>query len=139
MPRHRPFSVMLLAFIAGLAAVLCLACGLQLVGRIPSGLGAVRFFDLAPLGAAAWVAAAAWVGAALLSVWGARLLWRVDARGWLLMSLVATSLLLLGMLSIIGGSDAAAMLPAILLGGVALLLLAFPGVREAFRDTGWAG
>jgi hypothetical protein len=120
-----------MAFVAGFAAILGFLHTLQMLHLFPIYLGGVHFFALDGLGAGLWAAAT------LACIWLVRLLWNLDARGWLLMACLAAAFLVLGVLSVAGGSELLAMLPALLLGGVGLLLMALPGVRESFLGLRW--
>jgi hypothetical protein len=128
----RPPAVTLLAFLAGFAAITGFVHTLQMFDLFPLYLGGVRFF------AFDWLGAAFWAAVTLACIWLVRLLWNLDARGWLMTALLATMVLVLGVLSVVGGSALSAMMPALLIGSLGLLLMAWPGVREAFLGMRWA-
>jgi hypothetical protein len=128
MEKHRPFGVTLLAILAGLAAVVAFYHGLQLLGILPFKIGEHKFF--AP--EASWFAAIMWGVLGFIYIWVMRMLWKLDAQGWLFVVILSALNLVMALLSIIGQSTWDAMLPSLLVNGVILLYCLVPSTREAF-------
>lgn len=133
MERQRPFGVTLLGILAGLGAVVAVWHTLQFLHILPMSvetmLGTVRFFTFDIFGAILWGIMA------LIWVWVARGLWNLDPQAWLFIVVLATLNLILAVVSIIGASTWQAMLPSIIVNGLALLYALTPGVKGAFGQA----
>jgi hypothetical protein len=129
MTRSRPFGVTLLAVLAGVAAVIAIIHTLQMLHLFPirGPFGTFSFFTFDLLGAILWGILAA------IYIWLVRMLWNVDAQGWLFLVVLASLNLILAVVSIIGQSTWQAMLPSILINGLILIYCLLPGTKDAFQ------
>ena len=128
MEKHRPFGVTLLAILAGLAAVIAFYHGLQLLGILPFKIGEHKFFTPE----ASWFAAIMWGVLGFIYIWVMRMLWKLDAQGWLFVVILSALNLVMALLSILGQSTWEAMLPSLLINGIILLYCLVPSTREVF-------
>jgi hypothetical protein len=125
----RPFGVVVLAVLAGLAALLAAYHTLQYLGLLPFILGPLRFYGFDLFGALLWgVTAAVWL-------WAVVNLWRLNPQALVLVILLAAWNVLMALLSWLGQSDFRAVLPALLLNGVILLYAFSQRPRQAFRGA----
>lgn len=129
MARKRPFGVTLLALLAGIAAVVAFIHTLQMLHLFPiSGpFGEAHFFTFDALGALLWGVMAA------IYVWVFRMLWNLNAQGWLFIVVVAVLNLIMVALSILGNSTWQSMMPALLINGLVLIYGMLPGTKAAFE------
>ncbi len=129
MTKKRPFGVTLLALLAGAATVVALIHTLQMLHLLPiSGpFGEARFFTFDLLGALLWGVMG------LIYLWVFRMLWNLDAQGWLFVVVIAVFNLILAVLSIIGDSTWQSMMPAMLINGLILIYAMLPGTKDAFE------
>ena len=126
MNSSRPFGVVLLAVLAGLAAVVAAWHTLQFLGIVPVTLGRLQFYGVDLLGAVLWgLTAAVWV-------WAVVNLWRLNPQALLFVTLLAGWNLILAVLSWLGASDFQAVLPALLLNGGILLYALSQRTNQAF-------
>ena len=126
MNQKRPFGVVLLAILAGLAAVVAAYHTLQYLGIVPVTVGRLQFYGVDLLGAALWgLTTAVWV-------WAVVNLWRLNAQALLFVTLLAGWNLILAVLSWLGASDFQAVLPALLLNGGILLYALSQRTNQAF-------
>ncbi|MCB0132437.1 MAG: hypothetical protein KDD78_16360 [Caldilineaceae bacterium] len=130
MAKQRPFGVTLLAILAGLATLVAIWHTLQMLHILPVSLetvlGSVNFFTFSIIGAILWgIMAAIWL-------WVTRGLWNLDPQAWLFVVVMATLNLVLAFVSILGASSFGAMLPSIIVNGLALIYGMTPGVKSAF-------
>jgi hypothetical protein len=116
-----------LAVLAGLLAALDV---LRYLGILPlASLGEVDFFGTSIIGAIlAALLAAVWF-------WAAQKLWDLDPQGWQFVVLVAIFYLAFDLVAIIGGTPVQAMLPSIIITGLALILALLPGTRDAYGQS----
>ena len=129
MNQKRPFGVVLLAILAGLAAVVAAWHTLQFLGIVPVTVGRLQFYGVDLLGAALWgVTAAIWI-------WAAVNLWGVNAQALTFVTILAGWNLILALLSWLGASDFQAVLPALLLNGIILLYSLSQRTNQAFRTV----
>jgi hypothetical protein len=127
--QKRPFGVVLLAILAGLAAVVAAWHTLQFLGIVPVTLGRLQFYGVDLLGAALWgLTVAVWV-------WAVVNLWRLNPQALLFVTLLAGWNLILALLSWLGASDFQAVLPALLLNGIILLYSLSQRTNQAFRTV----
>jgi hypothetical protein len=133
MSKRRPIGVMLLAVLAALAGIAATIHTLQMLHLWPiktTYFGReVNFFDFNLIGAALWGMLAA------IYFWLVWSLWKVDARAWLFLVVLASLNLILAVLSIIGQSTWQAMLPTLIVNGLILFYCLLPGTKEAFEIT----
>lgn len=128
--KSRPFGVTLLAILSVIAAVVAVFHTLQMLHLLPVWLGPLRFFTLNILGAILWGLLA------LIYLWVARMLWKVDPQGWLFVTVLSTLNLVLDLVSWLGGTPWQALLPSVLINGIILIYANLPGVRRAFGAPG---
>jgi predicted flap endonuclease-1-like 5' DNA nuclease len=126
--QKRPIGITLLAIFAGLAALLAIVHTFQLLHLlpIPGPFGQVKFFAFNPLGAVMWGILAA------IYIWVAKMLWSVDARGWLFVVVIAIFNLIVIAVELLGGSTWQSLMPAILVNGLILIYCLLPGTKKAF-------
>ena len=126
MTRSRPFGVTVLAVLALLQAVITGYHTLQYLHILPFSLGPLSFYGFDLLGALLWgVTFAIWI-------WAARMLWAVDPRGWMFITLMAGWELILAFLSLFGGSTFQAILPGVVVSAAILIYCLMPGTRAHF-------
>ena len=111
--KKRPFLVSLLALLALL------------------GAGAAVFHTFHFYGAD-WLAALLWAVLALICLWVFRLLWAVDAQGWLFVTVLSSLNLVLSGVAMLGESSFSAMLPSLAVNAVILIYCLLPGTKAAF-------
>ena len=130
MQKSRPFGVTLLAILAGLGAVVAVWHTLQFLHILPvrleTALGNVHFFTFDIFGAILWGIMA------LIWIWVARGLWNLDPQAWMFVVVLASLNLILALVSILGQSTFAAMLPSIIVNALVLLYGLSSGVKSAF-------
>ena len=127
--RSRPFGVTLLAIFAGIAAVVNFFHALQLFHILPVGLfgGAVRFFTFDFWGGLMF----AILG--LIYLWVARMLWNLDAQGWLFVVVIAVLNLIMAVMAILGQSSWQELGLYILINAIVLIYGLLPGTKAAFN------
>jgi len=128
MKKKRPFVVTILAFLAGLAAVVAIAHTLQMLHLLPiSGpFGQASFFTFDIWGAFMWGILA------LIYIWLVRMLWNLDPGAWVFLVVLSALNLIMAVMSIFGQSSWQAMLPALIVNGIILLYCLMPGTKDAF-------
>ncbi len=101
--KKRPIGITLLAIFAGFAALFAVIHTLQLLHLlpIPGPFGQVKFFTFNLFGAFMWGIMAA------IYIWVVKMLWSVDARGWLFLVILSLLNLFLIGLSLIGSNNLA--------------------------------
>ncbi len=129
MSKKRPFGITLLALLAGAGAIVALIHTLQMLHLFPiSGpFGEAHFFTFDLLGALLWGLMV------VIYMWVFRMLWNLDAQGWLFVVVLATLNLILAVVSIFGNSTFQAMLPSLLVNGLILIYGMLPGTKAAFN------
>ena len=75
-----------------------------------------------------------WGVLTLIYIWVARMLWNVEAQGWMFVVILSALNLILAVLSAIGGSTLAEEVPAIVISGAVLIYCLTPGVKRAFGE-----
>jgi hypothetical protein len=127
---NRPIAVTVLVVLAVIGALLAVLDVLRYLGILPlASLGEIDFFGTSILGAIiAAIVAAIWF-------WAARGAWNLDPQAWLFMVSIAAIYLIFDIVAIIGGSDFQAMLPSLIVSGLALILGLLPGTKEAFGQA----
>lgn len=125
---NRPIAVTVIAVLAVIAALLAVLDVLRYLGVLPlASLGEIDFFGTSVLGAIiAAIVAAIWF-------WAARGTWNLDPQAWLFIVSIAAIYLIFDVIAIIGGSEFQAMLPSLIVSGLALILGLLPGTKEAFE------
>ena len=124
---NRPVAVTILAILALIAGILAVLDVLRLLGILPIGsLGPINFFGVSILGAIlAAIVAVIWF-------WAARGLWNLDPQAWLFVVVIAVLYLIFDVIAIIGGTSVQAVLPSIVISGLALILGLIPSTKAAF-------
>jgi hypothetical protein len=125
----RPFLVGLLAVLALLGVAAAAFHALQFLGVLSFSLGPYRFFG------ADWLAAVIWAALAAIYLWVFRLLWAVEAQGWLFVTILSSLNLVMSLVAMLGESSFAAMLPSLASLAVNALILVYcllPGTKSAF-------
>ena len=130
--RNRPFLVTLLALLAILGAAAALFHTLQFLGWLPFTLGPYRFYG------ADWLAALLWAVLGAIYLWVFRLLWAVDARGWLFATVLSSLDLVMSGVAMLGESSFEAMLPSLAVNSAILMYCLLPGTKSAFGVEGGA-
>jgi hypothetical protein len=127
---NRPIAVTVLAILAAIAGILAVVDVLRYLGILPiAALGPIDFFGVSILGAIlAAVVAVIWF-------WAAVKLWNLDPQGWLFVVVIAVIYLIFDVVAILGRSSFQAMLPSIIVSGLALILGILPSTREAFGQS----
>ena len=127
---NRPIAVTVLVILAVIAALLAVLDVLRYLGILPlASLGEIDFFGTSILGAIiAAIVAAIWI-------WAARGTWNLDPQAWLFMVSIAAVYVIFDIVAIIGGSEFQAMLPSLIVSGLALILGLLPGTKETFGQT----
>lgn len=130
MEKKRPLGVTMLAILAVIAGILAIYYALRMFGIIgPSsfiGQLAFAFFGIN------WLGAILYIILALIWFWVARMLWNLDAQGWLFVVVLSTLNLILGVISWIAGTPFEAVFASLLINGLILLYGLLPGTKEAF-------
>ncbi len=126
--KTRPIGVTLLAIFAGIAAFLAIVHTLQLLGLlpIPGPFGIVKFFTFNLIGAIMWGILAA------IYIWVVKMLWSLDARGWLFLVMLSILNLVLIGISLLGQTTWQSVLPSLLINALILIYCLLPGTKEAF-------
>ena len=126
MSQSRPFGVTLLSLLAWLQAIIAAYHTLQYLHILPFSFGPMSFYNFDLLGALLWgVTFAIWI-------WAARMLWAVDPRGWMFITLMAGWELILAFLSLFGGTTFSAILPSVIVSAAVLIYCLMPGTRAHF-------
>jgi hypothetical protein len=133
MTQHRPIGVTVLAIFSAIAAIVGAIHTLQNLHLLPFFLGPMTFFGFDLWGAVLWGILT------LIYIWVTRMLWNVEAQGWMFLVIVSALNLILAVLSAIGGSTLAAELPAIVINAVVLIYCLTPGVKRAFGEPAMRG
>jgi hypothetical protein len=69
---------------------------------------------------------------AAIYIWLVRMLWNLDPRGWLFVAALSTLNIIFAFISIVGLSSWQAMLPTLIINGLALIYCLLPDTKEAF-------
>ena len=127
---NRPVAVTILVILAVVAGLVAILDVLRYLGLLPiTALGELQFFGVSFLGAImAAIVAAIWF-------WAAKMLWTLDPRGWLFTISIAVIYLIFDALALLGGSNWQAMLPSLVITGLALVLCIVPGTKAAFGQS----
>jgi hypothetical protein len=129
MTKHRPFGVTLLAILALIATLVAVWRTLQALGIAPINIGEVSVF----VPQAQWFNAFMWVLMALIYLWVFRMLWQVNAQGWLFVTVISILNLVVAVVDIITGTAFQIMLPVLLINGIILIYCLLPGTKAAFE------
>jgi len=123
--KSRPIGVTVLAVLAALAAMSAIFTTLQMLGLFRPNW-TVGFFGISILGAVMWGLLAA------IYIWLVKMLWNVDPRGWLFITLLSAINLIMAAVSILGASSWQSVMPAIIFNGLILIYCLLPGTKAAF-------
>src|SRR5579871_6565986 len=126
MTQHRPIGITILAILSAIAAIIGAIHTLQYLHLLPFFLGPMTFFSFDLWGALMWGVLT------LIYIWVARMLWNVEAQGWMFLVILSALNLILALVSAIGGSTLAEEVPAIVISGAVLIYCMTPGVKRAF-------
>lgn len=129
MSKRRPFGVTLLAILAIVAALVAVWRTLQALGIAPINIGTVSVY----VPSAQWINAFMWVLMALIYLWVFRMLWAVNAQGWLFVTVISILNLVIAVFDIIGGTAFQIMLPVLLVNAIILIYCLLPGTKAAFE------
>jgi hypothetical protein len=123
----RPFTVTLLAILAGLAGIWAIVDVLRFLGIMPiATLGEIRFYGASFIGAVfAFIVALIWF-------WAASKLWNLDPQGWSFVVVIAIVYLIFDFVAILAGSSWQSVSVSVILSGIALILGLLPSTRAAF-------
>jgi len=124
---NRPLAATILAILAVFAGIIAILDVLRYLGLLPiASLGPMKFFGFSFIGAIlAGIAALIWF-------WAARGLWNLDPEAWLFVVVIAIMYLIFDFVAWIGGTSLQAMLPSIVVNGLALILALLPGTQSAY-------
>ena len=124
---NRPLAATILAILAVLAGIVAILDVLRYLGLLPIvSLGPMEFFGVSIIGAIlAGIAALIWF-------WAARGLWNLDPEAWLFVVVIAIMYLIFDFVAWIGGTSLQAMLPSIVVNGLALILALLPSTQSAY-------
>lgn len=127
---NRPIAVTILAIIAIVAGLIAVLDIFRYLGLLPiAQLGELGFYGVSWLGAImAAIVAYIWF-------WAAKMLFNLDPRGWSFTASIATIYLVFDFLAILGGTSWSAMLPSLIITGLALILCLLPGTKAAFEQA----
>jgi hypothetical protein len=128
MTPHRPIGITILAILSAIAAIIGAIHTLQYLHLLPFFLGPMSFFSFDLWGALMWGVLT------LIYIWVARMLWNVEAQGWMFLVILSALNLILAVISAIGGSTLAEEVPAIVINGAVLIYCLTPGVKRAFGE-----
>lgn len=124
----RPFGVMVLVVLAGIAAVIAALHTLQYLGIIPffvgDIVGPVRGFNL--FGAFMW-AIMVWI-----YIWLIQMLLNLDKQAWLFLAVITTFNLILNFVGMLGGLDWVDVAASTVVNALILIYCLLPGVKSAF-------
>jgi hypothetical protein len=126
--QNRPFGITILAILSVVAAVIGAIHTLQYLHLLPFFLGPMTFFSFDLWGALMWGVLT------LIYIWVARMLWNVEAQGWMFLVILSALNLILAVVSAVGGSTLAEEIPAIVINGAVLIYCLTPGVKRAFGE-----
>ncbi len=132
MAPRRPFGVTLLAILAGLAAILAIWHVLQYLGLVPFNVNLGEFGVFSFYGNLQVIGAIMWGILAAIWIWVVRMLWSVSPQGWLFVTVLSILNLVMAGFSILGQTTLQAMLPTIIVAGIALFYCLLPGTKAAF-------
>ena len=124
---NRPLAGTLLAILAVLAGIVAILDVLRYLGLLPiASLGPMEFFGVSVIGAIlAGIAALIWF-------WAARGLWNLDPQSWTFVVVIAIVYLIFDFVAMLGGTTIQAMLPSIVVNGLALILALLPSTQSAY-------
>ena len=127
---NRPVAVTILAILAIIAGIVSILDVLRYLGLLPiAALGELEFFGVSILGA---IMAAI---VALIWFWAAKMLWTLDARGWLFTVSISLIYLIFDALALLGGTTWQALLPSLIITVLAFILCLLPGTKAAFGQS----
>jgi hypothetical protein len=126
MAKERPIGVTILAILALLGAVNAAIYTLQMLHLLPVYIGPVAFWQFSLIGAFFW--------GILVLIWLAvfRMLWEVHPQGWTFMVVLSLLNLVLGFISILGGSSWESMSTIIIISAAVFIYCMLPGTKRAF-------
>jgi hypothetical protein len=122
--------VWILIILAVVIGIFNLLDAARLMGWLPiAALGDLRFF----LPSANWLGAIMYVVLAAIWFWVARMLYNLDARGWLFVVVIAVINLIFLLLALIGQTTFQAIMFEVILNAVALIIGLLPSTKAAFE------
>ncbi len=127
---NRPIAVTILTILAVVAGIVAILDVLRYLGVLPiTVLGDLEFFGVSFLGAImAAIVAGIWF-------WAAKMLWTLEPRGYIFTVSISLIYLIFDILAIIGGTSWQAMLPSLIITGLAFILCLLPGTKAAFGQS----
>lgn len=127
--KKRPIGITLLALFAGIAALIAIVNTLQMLHLLPirGPFGQFAFFTFNLGGAILWGILA------LIYIWVIKMLWSVNAQGWLFLVLLTILNLIMAGVSLIGNTPWQALVPTLLINGLILIYCLLPGTKTAFQ------
>ena len=127
---NRPIAVTILTILAVVAGIVAILDVLRYLGVLPiTILGDLEFFGVSFLGAImAAIVAGIWF-------WAAKMLWTLEARGYIFTVSISLIYLIFDILAILGGTSWQAMLPSLIITGLAFILCLLPGTKVAFGQS----
>ena len=127
---NRPIAVIILAILAIIAGVVAAVDVFRYLGFLPIvALGELGFFGVS------WLGAIMSAIVAYIWFWAAKMLLTLDPRGWSFTASIATIYLVFDFIAILGGTPWQAMLPSLIVTGLALILCLLPGTKAAFGQS----
>jgi hypothetical protein len=125
--RQRPFSVTILAIVAGLLAVLAAVHLLQALGIVPYVIGPIeiRAFSL--------LYAIMWGGLLWVWVWLIQMLWRVEPEAWIFLVFISLINMFFDFMMLLGATTWSDVAVSFLLNGLVLLYCMLPSTRRTFQ------
>jgi hypothetical protein len=124
--KKRPFSVTVLAILAGIAAVLAAVHALQAIGLLPYFIGpftvhAFSFWSFLMWALMVWV----WV-------WLVKMLWNVEKQAWLFLAVITVFNLILDFTVMLGAAEWSDVSLSFIVNAIILIYVMLPGVKSAF-------
>lgn len=123
----RPFGVVVLVILAGIAAFLALVHTLQSLGLFPYLIGPFSVFKGFNLWNAIMWGLMVWV-----YIWLIQMLWRLDPQAWLFLAVMTVINLIIDFVYLVGSANWSDVSLSFLLNAFVLIYIMLPGVRKAF-------
>jgi hypothetical protein len=123
---HRPIGITILAALAAVATVIAGIHTLQYLHLFPIVIGPVSFFGFDLWGALLWGLMT------FIYAWVVYQLWTVNPQGWSFLVILAVLNISLDVISAIGQTSLAVLMPSIIFNAIVLLYCLTSGVKRAF-------
>ena len=125
--RDRPFTVTILAIVAGLLAVLAAVHLLQALGIVPYVIGRleIRTFSL--------LYAIMWGGLLWVWIWLIKMLWQVEPEAWIFLVFISLINMFFDFMMLLGATTWSDVAVSFLLNGLVLLYCMLPSTRRTFE------